>query len=442
MATPIIMPRQGQSVESCIITAWNKKVGDAVEKGDILFSYETDKSSFDEPAPESGKLLAIFREEGDDVPCLETVCVIGQDGEDFSAFIPAGEDAPAEAAKVEEAPAAAVQTAEAAPVAAATSISGAISPRAKNLADKTGADLLKATPTGPNGRIIERDVQSLLDRGLTVSAAASAEYKTAVEGSGINGKVVLGDLNAPAAPAAAQTAGAAPVADYVDEKLPNIRKVIAKSMHASLSNMAQLTLNSSFDATKLLAFRASLKNNAEKLGLGNITLNDMVLYAVSRVILNHRSLNAHYLDDTMRFFNTVNIGIAVDTDRGLLVPTVFGAEKLSLNQLSKAAKAVITEAQQGSISPDKLGGGTFTVTNLGSLGIESFTPVINPPQTGILGVDTITRRIKEVNGEDVTYPAMGLSLTFDHRALDGAPAAKFLKELCAALENFDLLLAK
>ena len=442
MATPIIMPRQGQSVESCIITAWNKKVGDAVEKGDILFSYETDKSSFDEAAPESGKILAIFREEGDDVPCLETVCVIGQDGEDFSAFIPAGEDAPAEAAKVEEAPAAAVQAAEAAPVAPATAISGAISPRAKNLAEKTGADLLKATPTGPNGRIIERDVQSLLDRGLTVSAAASAEYKTAVEGSGINGKVVLGDLNAPAAPAAAQAAEAAPVADYVDEKLPNIRKVIAKSMHASLSNMAQLTLNSSFDATKLLAFRASLKNNAEKLGLGNITLNDMVLYAVSRVILNHRSLNAHYLDDTMRFFNTVNIGIAVDTDRGLLVPTVFGAEKLSLNQLSKAAKAVITEAQQGSISPDKLGGGTFTVTNLGSLGIESFTPVINPPQTGILGVDTITRRIKEVNGEDVTYPAMGLSLTFDHRALDGAPAAKFLKELCAALENFDLLLAK
>ena len=178
------------------------------------------------------------------------------------------------------------------------------------------------------------------------------------------------------------------------------------------------------------------------MGLANITLNDMVLYAVSRVLLNHRSLNAHYLDDTMRFFNTVNLGIAVDTDRGLLVPTVFGAEKLTLNGLSRAAKSVITEAQQGTISPDKLKGGTFTVTNLGSLGIESFTPVINPPQTGILGVDTITRRIKEVNGEDVSYPAMGLSLTFDHRALDGAPAAKFLKELCFALENFDLLLAK
>ena len=125
-----------------------------------------------------------------------------------------------------------------------------------------------------------------------------------------------------------------------------------------------------------------------------------------------------------------------------LVPTVFGADKLTLPELARATKSVIGAAQSGSISPDLLGGGTFTVTNLGSLGIESFTPVINPPQTAILGVDNITRRIKEVDGKDVTYSAMGLSLTFDHRALDGAPAAKFLKELCFTLENFDLLLIK
>ena len=441
MAIAVIMPRQGQSVESCIITAFNKKVGDSVEKGDILFSYETDKSSFDEPAPESGKILAIFREEGDDVPCLENVLVIGNDGEDFSEFVPKSEaeEAPAK----EEAPAPATAAAPTADVAAsdapvATQGVGSISPRARLLAEKTNADLLKAVPTGPNGRIIERDVQKLVDMGLTVSPAAKAAYTSAVEGSGINGKVVLGDLNAPAA----APAQAAPVSAYEDVKLSNVRKVIAKSMHASLSNMAQLTLNTSFDATKLMALRASLKNGAEKMGIANITLNDMILFAVSRVILNHKDLNAHYLDDVIRYFNNVNIGIAVDTNRGLLVPTVFGAEKLSLNELSIAAKAVITEAQSGTINPDKLQGGTFTVTNLGSLGIESFTPVINPPQTGILGVDTITKRIKEVNGEDVTYPAMGLSLTFDHRALDGAPAAKFLKELCFALENFDLLLTK
>ncbi len=444
MATVVIMPRQGQSVESCVITAFNKKVGDSVEKGDILFSYETDKSSFDEPATEAGKILAIFREEGDDVPCLENVLVIGNDGEDISAFAPQVEaSAPAEEAKTETPSTAAAVEQIPAEVTTATGTnqgSYSISPRARLLAEKTNADLLKAIPTGPNGRIIERDVQKLVDMGLTVSGAAKAGYTSPVEGSGINGKVMLGDLNAPIATNA--TEEASPVAAYEDVKLSNVRKVIAKSMHTSLSNMAQLTLNTSFDATKLMALRASLKNGAEKMGLANITLNDMVLFAVSRTLLNHKDLNAHYLDDFMRYFANVNLGIAVDTNRGLLVPTVFGAEKLSLNQLSANAKAVITEAQSGTINPDKLQGATFTVTNLGSLGIESFTPVVNPPQTGILGVGTITKRIKEVGGEDVTYPAMGLSLTFDHRALDGAPAAKFLKELCFNLENFDILLTK
>jgi pyruvate dehydrogenase E2 component (dihydrolipoamide acetyltransferase) len=168
----------------------------------------------------------------------------------------------------------------------------------------------------------------------------------------------------------------------------------------------------------------------------------MVLYAVSRVLKNHKDLNAHYLDDKMRYFNSVHLGVAVDTERGLLVPTVFNADKLSLNEMSIAAKAVIKDAQSGKINPDLLKGASFTVTNLGSLGVESFTPVINPPQTAILGVCTITRRVKQVGGVDVFYPAMGLSLTFDHRALDGAPAARFLKDVCFALENFDLLLAK
>lgn len=436
MATVVIMPRQGQSVESCVITAFNKKVGDTVEKGEVLFSYETDKSSFDEPASVSGKILAIFREEGDDVPCLENVLVIGEEGEDVSAFVPKTEEESATAVeeKKEEVK---VETAVSVE---ATSGVGSISPRARILADKTHADLLKAVPTGPNGRIIERDVQRLVDMGLTVSPAAKQEYTQSVEGSGINGKVVLQDLNKPLT--AEEVLSSVPAPEYEDVKLPNIRKVIAKSMHASLSTMAQLTLNASFDATKLMAMRASLKAGAEAMGLNNITLNDMVLFAVSRVLKNHKDLNAHYLDDKMRYFNSVNLGVAVDTERGLLVPTVFNADRLSLNEMSKVTKTVIKEAQSGKINPELLKNASFTVTNLGSLGVESFTPVINPPQTGILGVCTIVRKIKQVNGQDVSYPAMGLSLTFDHRALDGAPAAKFLKEVCNALENFDLLLTK
>ncbi len=420
MATAIIMPRQGQSVESCVITSWSKKVGDEVKIGDVLFSYETDKSSFDEEAQVEGTLLAIFKEEGEDVPCLENVCVIGAPGEDFSQFAPKEESAPAETA-----PAAQAEVKTAAPAAApvattAEAGSEKISPRARMLADKTDVDLSKVVPTGPEGRIIERDVQLALDQGLLRGATAAA----------------------PAVQAQATATTTLDAGEFEEVKLSNVRKVIAKSMHASLSNSAQLTLNASFDATKIMAFRASLKAGAEKLGLTNITLNDIVLYAVAKTLPNHKDLNAHYLDDTMRFFKHVNLGIAVDTERGLLVPTLPLAETLTLNELATQSKALITEAQGGKISPDKLSGASFTVTNLGSLGIESFTPVINPPQTGILGVCTIVNRTKKTANGDVTYPAMGLSLTFDHRALDGAPAAKFLKDLCANLENFDILLAK
>ena len=144
----------------------------------------------------------------------------------------------------------------------------------------------------------------------------------------------------------------------------------------------------------------------------------------------------------MRYFNTVNLGVAVDTPRGLMVPTIFSAEKLSLNDLASSAKSLASAAKEGKISPDSLRGGSFTVTNLGSFGVESFTPVINPPQTAILGVNNIVNRVREANGELKMYPAMGLSLTFDHRAVDGAPAARFLKELCDNLENFSVTLAK
>jgi pyruvate dehydrogenase E2 component (dihydrolipoamide acetyltransferase) len=423
MATAIIMPRQGQSVESCVITSWSKKVGDEVKVGDILFSYETDKSSFDEEATVEGTLLAIFKEEGEDVPCLENVCVIGNPGEDFSQFAPAEEAAPAPAAAAAapaEEKAAPAPAAAAAPAASTAEAGGEkISPRARMLADKTDVDLSKVVPTGPEGRIIERDVQLALDQGLLKGAAVEA-----------------------AAPSSASAPATLDAGEYEDVKISNVRKVIAKSMHASLSNSAQLTLNASFDATKIMAFRASLKNGAEAMGLTNITLNDIVLYAVAKTLPNHKDLNAHFLDDKMRYFSHVNLGIAVDTERGLLVPTLPLAETLSLNELATNSKAIITEAQSGKISPDKLSGASFTVTNLGSLGIESFTPVINPPQTGILGVCTIVNRTKKTANGDVTYPAMGLSLTFDHRALDGAPAAKFLKDLCKNLENFDILLAK
>ncbi len=475
MATAVIMPRQGQSVESCIIGKWHKAKGDKVAVGDLLFTYETDKAAFEETSKVDGVLLDVFRAEGDDVPCLEVVCAIGRPGEDVSSLRP-GSAAVAPTATPETAPAAAHADPAPSPDASAPSASAEpaahaspaapdrISPRAKHLAERSGADLRFAEASGPSGRVIERDVRRLVDEGRMATPAARDAYAGmagAIEGTGLGGRVSTADLAAPvaAAPAAAVPASPAPAAtapaaagpESYDEKLPNIRKLIARSMQQSLATMAQLTLDASFDATAVLALRASWKKAkesglAEQLGLtlaaANPTLNDIVLFAVSRVLKNHKACNAHFYDDRMTFFNRVHLGMAVDTPRGLMVPTIRDADLLDLVSISREAKSLADACQKGTIDPDRLKGGTFTVTNLGTLGIEAFTPVINPPQTCILGVNTLVTRVREVDGKVVPYQAMTLSLTFDHRAVDGAPAARFLKDLRAALENFPQLLMK
>lgn len=420
MATPVIMPRQGQSVESCIITEWKKKVGDQVSVGDVLFSYETDKSTFEEQAKVDGTLLAVFYNADDDVPVLLNVAVIGNPGESFAEFAPEGAAAAAPAAVEEKA----APVAEAAPAVQATAArADGVSPRAKNAAEKLGVDPFQASPSGPHGRVIERDVLALAKESRFGGETAAQSAATA-----------------PAAAKTSEAPAAVNALEYDEVKLPNLRRMIAKTMHDSLAEMAQLTHNTSFDATKMNAFRESIKSAPESMDLPKITINDIILYAVSRVLTKHEGLNAHMLGDKMRYFKHINLGIAVDTPRGLLVPTLFAADTKSLAQISAESKALAKSAIDGSINPDLLQGGTFTISNLGLFGIESFTPVINPPQVALLGVNCITERIRTVDGQITAYPAMGLSLTYDHRAVDGAPASRFLKDLVTALEHFDLLL--
>ena len=418
MAIPVLMPKQGITVESCILTKWNVKVGDVVKKGDVLFSYETDKSSFEQESEFEGEVLALFCEEGDEVPVLTNVCVIGKKGDDVSFFAPDGAVASVEEVKAEAPKAAAVEAKPVEAVATATvNADGKVfaSPRAKALAQKLGVDLATATATGPNGRIIERDV-----REASVNPKAVAPVQE-VKAEAPASKLENVDVKA-----------------FKDEKMSNIRKVIAKNMVASLSTMAQLTHNISFDCTNIMAFRKYLKDNAETLKLPSITINNIIVFAVSRVIKKHKDLNANLINgDTMRYFEHANIGIATDTPRGLLVPTLFGADLMSLSEIASKSKKLSTDAIDGKISPELLTGGSFTISNVGTMGIESFTPVVNPPQTGILGVNTLETRIKlGKNGEIVPYTAMNLSLSYDHRALDGAPASRFLKELKDYLENF------
>ena len=280
-------------------------------------------------------------------------------------------------------------------------------------------------PTGPDGRVIERDVQALIDAGKLLVATAEAA--------------------APAVCAAPVELGA-PCDDSYTEPMSNIRKVIAKSMVASLSTMAQLTHNISYDATEVKAARALYKAKGEAFGMEKISINDIIMYVVARTLMQpeHRALNANLIDDgkTMKYFRGVNLGMAVDTERGLMVPTIFNADRMTLKQISDTAKKLAKECKEGKISPDYLTGASFTVSNIGSLGIESFTPVVNPPQTGILGVCAMKDAFRMVNGQIEVYPSMNLSLSYDHRALDGTPASKFLRDLKNNLENFNLMLAK
>lgn len=444
MAVPVIMPRQGQSVESCIITEWMKQKGDEINEGDILFSYETDKASFEEEAPESGILLDIFFEEGDEVPVLTNVAVIGKPGESTDSFQPENsttanneqqtpdEDIPEKKTTEIESPGEATETQD------TLSHDGdditRISPRARSLAEKLGIAYKKIQGTGPEGRIIERDVQHFADTSprvtpLAKQVAQEKNLEPSTEGSGIGGRVRSVDLVEP---------NQIYAEDYEEKKLTNIRKIIAKSMYQSLQNSAQLTHHISADARNMLALRKDVKAAMEKGKSENITLNDMVCYAVIKALKKHPAANSHFLGDSIRTFNKVHLGIAVDTERGLMVPTIRNADDLSLAGLSGQIKALAEQCKTGNIAPELINSSSasFTVSNLGAYGVEMFTPVLNLPQVGILGVNTIIKRPADLgNGAFGFIPFMGLSLTYDHRAIDGAPASAFLREIKIEIEN-------
>ena len=448
------MPKQGQSVESCIVTEFKKKVGDKVAVGDVLFSYETDKASFDEDSKVEGTVLTCFFNDNDEIPCLTNVMVIGEPGESFSEYAPSGADASAapavaasvaepveapEAAAPAEAPAAApAQSGTPSPVAGAP-----VSPRARRLAAEKGVDTAQVAGTGPHGRVIERDViaaQGAPKSGLAKAMMADGGLQAPAAGSGIGGMVKGSDLKVWKPTHTENLAGEGE--EFKVEKMSNMRKLIAKSMYNSLQNTAQLTHMLGADARRVQALRKKAKKALEEGRIdANITINDFVCYAVIKALKKFPKVNSHCLGDAMRIFNVVNLGCAVDTERGLMVPCVKHAEDLNIIGLSKALKKVAEDCKKGSINPDLLSaeGASFTVSNLGGFGVEWFTPVINVPQSAILGVGTIVPRPKDLGaGVYAFVPYLGLSLTYDHRALDGGEATRFLKQVAIEIENLEV----
>ncbi len=451
MATEVLMPRQGQSVESCIIAGWKVKEGDTVAEGQTLCEVETDKATFEVPAPAAGTVCGIFYATGDDVPVLKVIAAIGAAGEDISGLRPQMSEVREQKSEVSVMAAvpkvaSEVPSSDLRPLTSVKSGSSGVSPRAKNLAAAKGIDASALAGSGPEGRVIERDVKAALAGQSPLSPAARAKLASIPTfGSGIGGRVLAGDIQVPtaaSAPAPVPTAPAVPAVSYSVEQMgalkeitvKGVRKLVAGRMLSSMQTTAQLTMHTSADARAILAARAKFKDSADKAG---ITINDLVLYAVAQSIVAFPDLNAYWLGDKMVQFENVHLGFAVDTPRGLMVPVIRFANKLSLEEISVETKRLGSACIKGTIDPDALKGGTFTVTNLGAAGIEMFTPVLNAPEVGILGICNVQPKpVMKKDGSVDFVPHMGLSFTFNHCATDGAPAGKFLAAMRERLAAF------
>ncbi len=407
MAIPVTMPKQGQSVETCIITKWYKKPGDKVLTNDLLFSYETDKAAFDLESPGDGILLDIFFDEGAEVPVLINVAVIGQPGEATAPFMP-GNTTATKDSKIPQKKEKVLSGSEAASNTLVTKPDSRtrISPRARKMAEGKGLNYSDLTGSGPNGRIVISDIEKVL-------SGKAPEKKAAVK---------AGD-------------------EFTEQPVSNVRRIIAKAMHSSLQNSAQLTHHMSADVRRLLDARKRIKeglvSGKEK---QDITLNDMICWCVIRALEKFPEANSHFLGESIKTFHKVHLGIAVDTPRGLMVPAVKNADTMDLKTLSWGLKSVADACRKGKIDPELIQGtsASFTVSNLGNYGVEIFTPVINLPQVCILGVCTIINRPVDLGNNTFGFvPYIGLSLTYDHRAIDGGPATSFLREIKDQIERFE-----
>lgn len=423
MATAIYMPKQGMSMTEGTLIRWLKKVGDTVELNEPIMEIETDKITMEAEAPASGTILAELAGENTVIPVLQTMGWIGQPGE----AIPAESAAPAASAPAAAEPAPAAAAAPAVPAAAPAS-NGAVAatPYARAMAEKEGVDLSQVAPTGRHGEVTGSDVKA---SPLAARLAAKEGVDLgSVSGSGWGGKVMKADVERAAARGAVSR-------DRTERRarLTGMRRVIGQRMLKSVSEIPSAAQMLKADVTELTALRARVNEGAEK--EQKITVNDFVVKAVAKALSETPEFRARIEGDELVSFDYVNLGVAVSVDGGLLVPVLEDADLLTLSQISARMKDFSARARTGKLLPDELQGSCFSVSNLGAYGIEYSTPIINQPDSGILGVGGIRDELVLRDGQVTARKMMGLSLAFDHRINDGVPAARFLGRIKALLEN-------
>jgi len=381
--TRVIMPKTGADMEHGRIVAWKKKVGDRVAKGEVLLEIETDKATMEVEAPESGVVLKHFFPEGADVPATHLIAVIGEGNESAEEITKLSSQGDTPAPVKTERPAEVVATSQATPK-AATGGKIAASPLARRLAQEMGVDLGTVQGSGPGGRIEKEDVLKAAESGKPALAA--------------------GDTRVPHTP---------------------MRRAIARHVTRSMQEIPNFSVTMAMDMTAALRKKSELKSAGK-----DVSLNDILIFAVSRVLPTHPNLNAEFQPDALLIHQDVHIGFAVGAEDGLYIPVVRSAGKLSIEQIAAETRRLTDKVAAKELREEEMTGGTFTISNLGMFGVESFTAIISPPQTAILSVGEVRERpVRAADGSLTWGPEMAATVTVDHRAVDGLAAAKFLAGL-------------
>ncbi len=464
MAIEVTMPKLGLTMETGKITEWKKKEGEQVKKGEILLVVETEKITYEVEAPGDGMLHIVVPVEGE-VPVAALIGYLAADKAEYDK-VAAGGGAPAAAAP---APAAAPAAQAAAPAAAPAAKAAApartpgerikSSPYARKLADEAGIDIALVAGTGPEGRVVAKDVEAFKESGPRIKMTPVAEKMAAdlkidvsrIAGTGPGGKITKEDIEQFAAkqkaPAAAAPAEKKTGEEKMEEgdklvKLTSMRKVIARKMLESCNQAAQAYMTNSIDATLIQEFREKILKTAEKKHGVRVTITDFVIKITAMAIERHPVINTRWTADGILFLKAINIGMAMAIKDGLIVPVIHNANKKSIIQIAKDRTALIDKGRGGKLGPAEMTGGTFTVSAMGMFGTELFTAIINQPENAILGVGAIIDKPVVVNKQIVIKPMMNLSLTYDHRTIDGADAGRFLQTLKELHDDPMLILAE
>ncbi len=400
MAIEVKMPQLGLTMTEGVVASWKKKVGDTIKIGDVLADIETDKLSTELESEVEGIILALVAKEGDDIPVQGVICIVGAEGETVAA--PAAPATPAPAVAAQAPAAAPAPVAASAPVQQRTAGERIrISPLAKKVAAANSVDYSGIAGTGPGGRIVQKDILATKAGGAASAPAPSAASSVpAIEGGR-------------------------------RERMTSMRKVVADRMFKSHSEIPVVTQTVKIDVTDLVAFRTSINEKRET----RFSINDFVLKAVAKALAKQKQVLVSIDGTDIVHHDNVHIGMAVALEEGLIVPVIKHADKMGLETLSANAKDLAERARSGSLQMEEYQGATFSVSNLGMYGVESFTPIINQPNAAILGVCSIEDELALIDGQPVARKIMRISMTYDHRLLDGAAAAKFQLAVKELLEH-------